>query len=94
LLKREGAIAGFEECRGKESAKIAALLAEVNARAYQAMVEEDPQYWYWRCRALEIQWVVNVLSNILVANGMLPIGDMTIRGRLKAAEIFGVGDVP
>jgi hypothetical protein len=39
---------------------------------------------------MEIEWVANVLSNILVAQGMLPIGDMTARGRLKAAEIIGV----
>jgi hypothetical protein len=35
--------------------------------------------------------VANVLSNILVANGTLPIATMTARGRLKAAEIIGVG---
>jgi hypothetical protein len=52
----------------------------------------DPRYWFWRCRALEIQWVVNVLSNILVANGALPIGDMTVRGRMKAAEMLGVAE--
>jgi len=33
-----------------------------------------------------------LLSNILIANGMLPIGQMTVRGRLKAAEIIGVGE--
>jgi hypothetical protein len=91
-LKREGAIAGFEECRNKEPAEIAALCAEANARARQAICEGDRRYWFWRCRALEIGWVANVLSNILVANGMLPIGDMTARGRLKAAEILGVAE--
>lgn len=92
LLKREGAIAGFEECRNKQPAEIAALLVEANERAHQAMREDDPRYWYWRCRALEIGWVVNVLSNVMVAQGMLPIGDMTTRGRLKAAEIIGVAE--
>jgi hypothetical protein len=32
------------------------------------------------------------MSNVLGANRMRPIGQMTIRGRLKAAEIIGVGD--
>jgi hypothetical protein len=41
-LKREGAIAGFEECRAKSPAEIAALLAEANERARQAMLERDP----------------------------------------------------
>jgi hypothetical protein len=89
-LKREGAIAGFEECRNKEPAEIAALLAEAHARVRQAICEGDPRYWYWRCRALEIEWVANVLSNILDAQGLPPIGMMTARGRLKAAEIIGV----
>jgi hypothetical protein len=89
-LKREGAIAGFEDCRRKVPAKIAALLAEANERARQAMREEDSRYWFWRCRVLAIEWVANVLSNVLVAKGMLPIGKMTARGRLKAAEIIGV----
>jgi len=91
-LKREGAIQGFEECRGKQPAEIAALLAEANERAMQAMREQDPRYWFWHCRALAIKWVANVLGNILVANGMLPIGKMTARGRLKAAEIIGVAE--
>jgi hypothetical protein len=91
-LKREGAIAGFEECRNKTPAQIAALLVEANERARQAMQEEDPRYWFWRCRALEIEWVANVLSNILVAHGTLPIATMTARGRLKAAEILGVAE--
>jgi hypothetical protein len=43
-LKREGAIAGFEECRNKAPAQIAALFAEANARARQAICEGDPRY--------------------------------------------------
>jgi hypothetical protein len=65
-------------------------LAEANERARQAMLERDPRYWYWRCRALEIEWVANVLSNILDAQGLPPIAMMTVRGRLKAAEVIGV----
>jgi hypothetical protein len=33
------------------------LLAPADARTAQAMHDEDPRYWYWRCRALEIEWV-------------------------------------
>ncbi len=85
-------VEGCSVLRSDESRRreIAALLLDANERAHQAMREDDPRYWYWRCRALEIGWVANVLSNILVANGMLPIGDMTAHGRLKAAEIIGV----
>jgi len=43
-LKREGAIAGFEECRNREPAQIAALLVEANERADRAIREDDPRY--------------------------------------------------
>lgn len=89
-LKREGAIQGFEECRGKEPAAIAALLAEANERTFHAYREQDPRYWFWRCRAAEIEWVANVLSCIMHAQGWKPIAIMTTRGALKAAEIIGV----
>jgi hypothetical protein len=92
FLKREGAIDGFEACRNKSPAEIAALLAEANERAHQAMREDDPRFWFWRCRALEIAWVANVLASILDAQGLPPIGTMTVRGRLKAAEIIGVAE--
>jgi hypothetical protein len=91
-LKREGAIAGFEECRNREPAQIAALLVEANERANQAIREDDPRYWFWRCRAAEIGWVVNVLSNIMAAQGWNPIGTMTVRGAMKAAEIIGAAE--
>jgi hypothetical protein len=84
-LKREGAIAGFEACRGKAPAEIAALLVEANERAMQAMLERDPRYWFWRCRAANIEWTVNILSNILDAQVLPPISAMTARGRIKAA---------
>jgi len=81
FLKRAGAVAGFEERRNRKPAQIAALFVAANERASQAIREEDPRYQFWRCRALEIGWVANVLSNILVVNGELPITTMTARGR-------------
>ena len=93
ILKREGSIAGFEACRGKSPAEIAALLAEANERARQAMLERDPRYWFWRCRAAEIELTANVLSNIMQAQGWPPIGTMTARGAMKAAEIIGVKEI-
>src|SRR6266566_3318250 len=81
----------FEECRNKEPAAIAALLVYANERAHQAMHEEDPRYWFWRCRALEIAWVANVISNILVAHAMLPIATMTARGEAEGGRDPGGG---
>lgn len=92
-LKLEGSIAGFEDCRGKSPDEIAALADEAERTAFEVLRRDNCEvenYWYWRCRALEIEWVVNVLSNILVAQGIAPVGRRTARGALKAAEIIGV----
>jgi hypothetical protein len=35
----------------------------------------------------------NVLSNIMQAQGWPPIGTMTARGAMKAAEIIGVKEI-
>jgi hypothetical protein len=90
--KREGSVKGFEDCRGKAPDEIARMLVEANERALQAMREQASDYWYWRCRAAEIEWVANVLSCIMAAQGWAPIAMMTARGHLKAAEIIGVSE--
>lgn len=89
-LKLDGAIRGFEECRGKSPDEIVALYAEAGERQQQAFFDQAADYWYWRCRQAEIEWVMNVLSNIMHAQGWPPIGMMTMRGAMKAAEIIGV----
>lgn len=91
-LKREGAIKGFEECRAKSPDEIAALLAQADRKVEEAMRAESPQYWFWRCRHVEIEWVANVLSCIMAAQGWTPIHTMTARGQMKAAEIIGVAE--
>jgi len=90
--KREGAIKGFEECRGKTPEELAALLTSSNARTQEAYREQDDDYWYWRCRALEIEWVCNVVSAMLQNEGRRPLAAHlpTARGVMRAAEIVGV----
>jgi hypothetical protein len=94
-LKREGSITGLEECRGKRPSEIAALLVEAETRSSQAIRDRDPieHYWYWRCRAFEIEWVANVLSCVMHTQGWRPITPhMTARGIMKAAKIMGVSE--
>ena len=92
--KLEGSIRGFEDCRDKAPDEIATLLLEANATAQglRAGMGVPDDYWYWRCRALEIEWTANVLSAILDANGLDPIVPFTGQGVMKAAEIIGVAD--
>jgi hypothetical protein len=88
--KREGSILGFEECRGLNPSQLAALLAESHAMTMTKHRNQASDYWYWRCRDIEIGWVCNVISAILVINEMRPIINPTARGMLKAADITGV----
>lgn len=89
-LKLDGSVAGFEACRGKPPATIQGLIVEFNDDATCKLMERAPDYWYWRCRAAEVEWVANVLSNIMAAQGWEPIAMMTAGGAMKAAKIIGV----
>ena len=91
-LKLDGSVRGFEDCRGKNPKEILDLIRRAEATCTVKHREQANDYWYWRCRALEVAWVANVLSHILVANGHLPIAMMTARGGLKAADIIGVAE--
>jgi hypothetical protein len=87
---REGAVRGFEECRLKTPAELALLLAEVQERRQKAYWEQAPDYWYWNCRAAEVEWVCNCVSAVLQNQGLPPIITPTGRGYMRAAEIVGV----
>ena len=89
-LKLDGSIQGFEDCRNKSPAEIKDLLVKASQAANEKHRDRADDYWYWRCRVLEVEWVANVLSHILVTNSYPAISMMTARGGLKAAEIIGV----
>ena len=93
--KRDGAIEGFEACRGKTPAELVVLWQTAEREGCQLMRAERvnapdaiKDYWRQRYKALQIEWVLNVISvglqQPLLAH--LP----TARGALKYAEIVGV----
>jgi len=88
--KLRGSIAGFQLCRGADLWKLRELFTTVNRDAHER--HGDADYWYWRCRALEVEWVCNVVSSVLINEGAEPLcGHLpTSRGIMKAAEIVGV----
>jgi hypothetical protein len=90
--KREGAIAGFEACRGLDLDGLRALLTEARERgvALHCAGADPENYWYARCYELEVEWVANVVSGALLGTGMPLIIPPTVRGVTKAAEILGV----
>ena len=99
--KRDGAIEGFEACRGKSPSDLVTLWSEAEKIAAQIARErrenapdngDVTDYWRQRYKALQIEWVLNVISVGLITSGQPPLlGYLpTARGAMKYAEIVGV----
>lgn len=90
--KRDGAIEGFEACREKLPAQIVELWRAAN----QIKPDGDdlPAYWRQRYKALQIEWVLNVLSVGLQALHKPPLLSHlpTARAVMKYVEIVGLRD--
>jgi hypothetical protein len=61
-LRLEGALKGFEKCRGKSPLELRQLLATAKEEAYKARREEKPDVWSYICEEGEIDWVCNCVS--------------------------------
>jgi hypothetical protein len=99
--KRDGAIEGFEACRGKTPSELVTLWSEAErqgqqiAREDRTRTDEDAKlYWRQRYKALQIEWACNVVSVGLTNTGLAPLLAHlpTMRGTMKYAEIVGVRD--
>lgn len=90
--KLRGAIEGFEACRHKTVAEIVTHYAAAERAAREALQRQSEDYERYRCAALEIEWVLNVLSVGAIQLGCAPILAHlpTTRATLKYAEIVGV----
>lgn len=90
--KRNGAVAGFETCRGLDAEGLRTLLERAESTQAAAQRIQHPRYWLFRCFAAEVEWVCNVVSAALVNEGQSPLTSLlpTARGVRKAAEILGV----
>lgn len=96
--KRDGAIEGFEACRGKHPAALLELWTEAERKGQQLFHDRNPSgadnYWRQRYKALQIEFVLNVVSVGLAQAGQPPLLSHlpTVRGAMKYAEIVGVHD--
>lgn len=96
--KRDGAIEGFEACRGKTPEQIVDLWTEAEKACATIRAEsvdgDDHLRRYWRARykALQLEFVLNVISVGLVNKGQPPLLTHlpTARGALQYARIVGV----
>lgn len=89
--KLEGSQQGFLEASLTQSPdELLSLLTRANHDCQEAFMRQDERYWFYRCRALEIEWTANVVSAALMNSGLPIIVNPTARGVFKAAEILGV----
>jgi len=88
----EGSIAGFEACRDLEPSDLMDMLQTANEYMNDAFKEQRENYWYFRCYQAEVEWVLNVISAMLVNQGSSTLVSYlpTARGMKKAAIILGV----
>ena len=90
--KRDGAIEGFEACRGKTPADLVALWVEAERDSMHLRREPSAEnvqaYWKQRYNAIQIEFVLNVLSVGLETPLLAHLP--TARGAMKYAEIMGV----
>lgn len=94
--KRDGAVEGFEACRDRSPAELAELWRAAEDEASKMVREQrsdGTRYWKLRYKALQIEFVCNVVSVGLVNSGHPPLlGHLpTVRGAMKYAEVVGVG---
>lgn len=91
-LHLEGSIAGFEACRNKTPSELLEIWEE--CQEYILKVpgnrKDMDKYWWFKCYQLEVEWVCNVISVVLIYEGKPPILSWlpTFNGMLKAASII------
>jgi len=85
-----GSVAGFEMCRVKNPVELAYLLleAERNTKNSRMAQEDHDTYGFKRCYELEIEWVCNVVSALLMHRGLPVVINPTARGVRKAMDIL------
>jgi hypothetical protein len=90
-VKLNGSLAGFAEARQTISPDdLSALLATAARDCVDAHLRDDKNYWFWRYRHLQVEWVANVVSAALYNEKKPTIIIPTVRGLMKAADILGV----
>lgn len=86
----QGALLGYERCRGKNPEEFRLLLAESRDASYKAEQEKAIDYWFIRSQELEIEWVCNCLSVVMGNRRLQPIMQPTVSAALKAKEIIAL----
>jgi hypothetical protein len=89
-LKLEGAVAGFEACRGKSPEELCKLLDEAGEKRREASLKKAADYWRHRFYEAEIEWVCNCVAALQDLRKEPAIVRPTMRGYLKMSEVVGI----
>ena len=87
--RRLGAIAGFELFRGQPREAIKAIHDEAMRDAQAARANRQADYWFWRMRHAQAEWVLNVVNAADHAHGNPTDSIPTARGLAKAIDVLG-----
>ena len=92
----EGSIAGFEACRNLLPSELIQLLRTANRYVEDAFINRLENYWFFKCYHGEVEWVLNVISAMLMIDGQQPLLHHlpTARGMLAAYAILGAPPGP
>ena len=83
-----GSLEGFDACRGRLPHELGEILEKAHRKMIAAFGQGTDNYWRINSKEAEIEWVCNVVSAMLVAQGLRPIVPPTANGGLKAAAIL------
>lgn len=88
----EGALAGFEACRGLQPAQLLQVWRNAAGKTSVLYFDaSDDEYKRAQCFEAEVEWVCNCASAVLQNEGRPPVlGHLpTARAVIKVAEILG-----
>lgn len=88
--RRRGAIAGFELFRGKGRDELKGIYEDARRDAEVARANRQADYWFWRMRSAQAEWVLNVVNAADHAHGNPTDFTPTARGMFKAADVLGI----
>jgi hypothetical protein len=86
--KLRGAVAGLKACRDLSPPQLAKLLVRAIGTHQKAVHKTNKErYWWINCFRNEVEWICNVISCVLINEGIHPIIQPTEKAAHMAARI-------
>ncbi len=94
LLEFQGSCCALSECSSRMMGdemprRLASLLENARADSARALEEDHPDKQYWFAREVQVEWISEVVSVILLQNRLQVIVPPTKGAAMAAARIVG-----